>query len=121
MNRNFTTLRAAALLAAFVFCFATSMPAFAQKKQGEKGAGALTGPITNVNKADKTFAIAGRQVGVDATTIITRDGNPINFEDIKNGEQASVSTFTQADKLLAVSVKIGKVAAIVPPPTKKKK
>ncbi|MBM3875140.1 MAG: hypothetical protein FJ386_00250 [Verrucomicrobia bacterium] len=115
-------LASSSALALFLgFALSTPPDALAQKKKGEKGEGGLNGAITAVNKADKTFSIAGKTVGVDSTTIITRDGNPATFDTLKNGEQAAVSTFTQADKLLAVSIKIGKVAATIPPPVKKKK
>jgi len=112
---------ASAIALFLVFALSTPSDALAQKKKGEKSEGGLNGALTAVNKADKTFSIAGKTVGVDATTIITRDGNPVTFDTLKNGEQAAVNTFTQADKLLAVSIKIGKVAAVVPAPVKKKK
>jgi hypothetical protein len=90
----------------------------AQAAKGKKSMATdtgISGSIASVDKTKKTITLRGRDgdktVTVDSTTLITRDGKPAVFEDIKTGEVAAISTFTLADKLTAVSVKIGVATA----------
>ncbi len=119
MKKLVTRFFCASVLAAVAVAL-LPLNADAAKKKGEKKDPGTAGAITAVNKDDKTITLGGKTITVDSTTVITRDGNPINLEDIKTGEQAQVSTFTQADKLTAVSIKLGKVAPVVTQPKKKK-
>ena len=79
----------------------------------------LRGKITAVDKEAKTLSIAGKTVTVDETTIITDSGKPAKFESLKVGTDATVNTFKLGEKLSAVSIKTGAVAATVAAPKKK--
>lgn len=82
---------------------------------------ALHGKITAVDKDAKTITVAGKTLAVDDTTVITDSGKPAKFENLKVGTDATVSTFKLGEKLTAVSIKTGTVAATPPAAVKKKK
>ena len=72
----------------------------------------ITAKVTAVDKAGKNFTLDGKTIAVDSGTIVQRDGKPSSFEEIKVGDQVNVTTVNLADKLTAVTVKVGAVASI---------
>ncbi len=107
------------LAVAFAFSLFTSDSPAADKKAPKDNA--LHGKITAVDKDAKTIEVAGKTVVVDDTTVITDSGKPIKLENLKTGTDATVSTFMLGEKLTAVSIKTGTVAATATPAPKKKK
>lgn len=107
-----------ALAVATAFSLFTSDASAADKKAPKDNA--LHGKITAVDKEAKTITVAGKTVTVDDTTVITDSGKPAKLENLKTGTDATVSTFMLGEKLTAVSIKTGVVAATVPAVKKKK-
>jgi len=107
-----------ALAAATAFSLFTSDASAADKKAPKDNA--LRGKITAVDKAAKTITVAGKTLAVDDTTVITDSGKPAKLENLKVGTDATVNTFKLGEKLTAVSIKTGFVAATVAPAKKKK-
>lgn len=108
-----------ALAVATVFSLHTSDATAADKKAPKDNA--LHGKITAVDKEAKTITVAGKTLAVDDTTVITDSGKPAKLETLKVGSDATVSTFMLGEKLTAVSIKTGTVAAAAPAAVKKKK
>ncbi|MEN9574057.1 MAG: hypothetical protein RL514_1912 [Verrucomicrobiota bacterium] len=106
------------LAAALAFTLLTPDASAAAKKMAPDTA--LHGKITAVDKEAKTIAIAGKTLTVDETTVITDSGKPAKFDSLKIGTEATVSTFMLGEKLNAVSIKTGVVAATAAAPKKKK-
>lgn len=79
------------------------------------------GKITAVDKEAKTITVGSTVIAVDDTTIITNSGKPAKLEDLKTGTDATVSVFMLGEKLTAVNIKTGVVAATAPAAVKKKK
>lgn len=104
--------------AAALSCFTSNASAAAKKGPPDT---ALHGKITAVDKEAKTLTVAGKTVTVDDTTVITNSGKPAKLEELKSGMDATVSTFLLGEKLTAVSIKTGAVAASAVPAPKKKK
>ncbi len=110
------SLLALAVATAFSLC---SSDASAADKKGAKD-NALHGKITAVDKDAKTITVAGKTLLVDDTTVITDSGKPTKLENLKPGTDATVSTFMLGEKLTAVNIKTGTVAATAPAAKKKK-
>lgn len=108
-----------ALAAAFAF-IALTPDASAAAKKGPVDK-PVTGKISAVDKEGKTITVADRMIAVDDTTIITNAGKPAKLEDLKVGTEASVSVFLLGEKVTAVSIKTGTVAATATAVPKKKK
>ncbi len=108
------------LALAVAAAFTTFTPdASAAGKKGPADTG-LHGKITAVDKDAKTITIAGKTLQIDDTTVITNAGKRAKLEDLKPGTDATVSTFKLGEKLTAVSIKTGVVAAVAPAVKKKK-
>jgi ribosomal protein S1 len=107
------------LAAAITFSLSTSDASAADKKAPKDNA--LHGKITAVDKEAKTVTVAGKILSVDDTTVITDSGKPAKLENLKVGTDATVNTFLLGEKLTAVSIKTGTVAAAAPATVKKKK
>ena len=108
-----------ALAVAAAFSLFTADAAAAGKKGPVDNA--LKGKITAVDNEAKTITIAGKTVTVDDTTVITDAGKPVKLENLKAGTDATVSTFLLGEKLTAVSIKTGTVAAAAGAAPRKKK
>ena len=106
------------LAAAIAFALLAPDASAAAKKMAPDTA--LHGKITAVDKEAKTISIAGKTLTVDETTVITDSGKPAKLENLKVGADATVSTFMLGEKLNAVSIKTGTVAATAAVPKKKK-
>lgn len=116
---RFLTRSLLALAVATAFSLFTSDAAAADKKAPKDNA--LHGKITAVDKEAKTVTVGGKTVTVDDTTVISDSGKPAKLENLKVGTDATVSTFMLGEKLTAVSIKTGAVAATAPAAVKKKK
>ena len=108
-----------ALAAAFAFIGLTPDASAAAKKGPVDKP--VTGKITAVDKEAKTITVGDKVIAVDDTTAITNAGKPAKLEDLKVGTEASVSTFLLGEKVTAVSIKTGTVAATATAAPKKKK
>lgn len=108
-----------ALTVTLAFSVFTSDASAADKKAPKDNA--LHGKITAVDKDAKTITVAGKTLVVDDTTVITDSGKPTKLENLKPGTDATVSTFMLGEKLTAVNIKTGVVAAAAPAAVKKKK
>jgi hypothetical protein len=88
--------------------------------------GAITGVLRRVAITDHEIVVvnAGPKGGpemettilVPDATKITRNQKPIRFQDLKEGEQVSVSVDKKDRKLFARSIQVGAVAGVMPPP-----
>lgn len=106
-----------ALAAALAFFVSTSDTSAAAKKGPQDKPTA--GKITAVDKEAKTITVGDKVIAVDDTTVITNSGKPAKLEDLKVGTEASVSTFLLGEKVTAVSIKTGAIAATATPKKKK--
>ncbi|MBI5801230.1 MAG: hypothetical protein HZA92_10995 [Verrucomicrobia bacterium] len=109
---------------AFTLAFATAFSVFtldvsSAGKNAPKDTG-LHGKIGALDTEAKTITVGGKTVTVDATTVITDSGKPAKLESLKIGMEATVSTFMLGEKLTAVNIKAGVVAASAPAVRKKK-
>ncbi len=117
MRKFIFQLFTAGLFAALV-CV-TTVEAQAQKKGAPKDT-SIQGKITEVDRAAKTITIAGKTVIVDSTTEIFKSGRLVGLDAIPVGIEAKVSTVTLADKLTAVSIRLGVTVAAGQEPKRKK-
>ncbi len=107
-------------LALAAACTLITINSFGAAKNAPKDT-ALRGKITAVNAEAKTITIAGRTLNVDDTTEISVSGKPGKLEDLKPGTDAAITTFKLGEKVMAVKIKTGSVAATAAPAKKKKK
>jgi hypothetical protein len=113
--------RLLAFTAVIAFTFLAPTAAHAAKKErNQPKDNGVKGSIAALDKDAKTIKVGSKVIIADSTTIITRSSKPINFEDLKVGEEVEISTFTLGDKLTAVSVRAGsQAAAQTPAPSEK--
>ena len=108
-----------ALAAVFALTVFTSTASAAAKKGPVDKP--VVGKITAIDKDAKTVTVGDRVISVDDTTTISNAGKLAKFEDLKTGEDATVSVFMLGEKLTATNLKVGKVAANTAALPKKKK
>ena len=116
MRKFISQLLTAGLFAALV-C-GSAVEAQAQKKGAPKDT-SIQGKITAVDRTAKTINIAGKTVIVDSTTEIFKSGRLVGLDAIPVGIEAKVSTITLADKLTAVSIRLGVMAPAAQEPKRK--
>ena len=117
MQKVLRSLVVLAVAGAFAV-FTPSASAAAKKVPTDKP---VTGKISAIDKEAKAITVGDKVIAVDETSIITTSGKPAKFEDLKTGQEASVSVFRLGEKLTATNVKVGTVAAAATALPKKKK
>lgn len=107
MRKSINSLLSLTLLAAFAFVAPATSYA-AKGKKGEPAEPALTGKISAVDKEAKTVTVDSKVITIDSTTsIISTAGQVLALDKLKVGDHVQISTVNLANKLTAVTVRVG--------------